>query len=121
MSGVFSMASHAVLQYLPAVASQVQIGCAHFFAGFGVMCFSCFDQGVFRFRSIMDALKYHRCPLTDTSAVRSKLYDCNEPPCMTIGKTAECQSLRAIVRKAKKRRAADVGRPLSGDLIAVSE
>ena len=31
------MASHAALQYLPVVASQEQIGCAHFFTGFGFM------------------------------------------------------------------------------------
>jgi hypothetical protein len=43
MSGVFSMASHAALQYFPVVASQLQIGCAHFAAGFVVMTASCFD------------------------------------------------------------------------------
>ena len=31
------MASHAALQYLPVVVSQVQTGCAHFLAGLGVM------------------------------------------------------------------------------------
>jgi hypothetical protein len=29
-SGVFSMASHCVLQYLPLVVVQEQMGCAHF-------------------------------------------------------------------------------------------
>jgi hypothetical protein len=39
MSGVFSMAAHSVLQYLPEVTVQVQTGCAHFSAfGFGI-CF----------------------------------------------------------------------------------
>jgi hypothetical protein len=32
MSGVFSMASHWALQYLPDVVGQEQIGCAHFSA-----------------------------------------------------------------------------------------
>jgi hypothetical protein len=44
MSGVFSMASQAALQYLPVVASQLQTGCAHFFAGSGDMYSSCFDR-----------------------------------------------------------------------------
>jgi len=30
MSGVFSIASHCALQYLPAVVPQEQTGCAHF-------------------------------------------------------------------------------------------
>jgi hypothetical protein len=30
MSGVFSMAAHSVLQYLPDVATHEQTGCAHF-------------------------------------------------------------------------------------------
>jgi len=30
MSGVFSIASYSVLQYLPSVTSQAQGGCAHF-------------------------------------------------------------------------------------------
>jgi hypothetical protein len=30
MSGVFSMASHWVLQYLPDVVTHEQTGCAHF-------------------------------------------------------------------------------------------
>jgi hypothetical protein len=32
MSGVFSIASHWVLQYLPDVVTHEQIGCAHFAA-----------------------------------------------------------------------------------------
>jgi hypothetical protein len=32
MSGVFSMASHCTLQYLPVAAAQEHSGCAHFFA-----------------------------------------------------------------------------------------
>jgi hypothetical protein len=32
MSGVFSMAAHSVLQYLPEVVRQEQTGCAHFSA-----------------------------------------------------------------------------------------
>src|SRR5580658_7688672 len=32
MSGIFSMASHAMQQYLPDVVIQKQIGCAHFWA-----------------------------------------------------------------------------------------
>ena len=31
-SGIFSIASHSVLQYFPSVTWQVQIGCAHFLA-----------------------------------------------------------------------------------------
>jgi hypothetical protein len=46
MSGVFSIASHAALQYLPVVASQVQMECAHFFAGSGDMFSSCRDRGL---------------------------------------------------------------------------
>ena len=38
MSGVFSIASHWVLQYLPDVVMQEQIGCAHF-SGFAVDIF----------------------------------------------------------------------------------
>jgi hypothetical protein len=37
MSGVFSMASHSVLQYLPDVTRQEQMGCAHFSAFSGVI------------------------------------------------------------------------------------
>jgi len=44
------MASHAALQYLPVVAWQVQMGCAHFFAGSGAMFSSCFDRGDYGFR-----------------------------------------------------------------------
>ena len=47
MSGVFSIASHAALQYLPIVASQVQIGCAHFLAGFGVISVLSLQSGSF--------------------------------------------------------------------------
>lgn len=32
MSGIFSIASHSTLQYLPDVVTQEQIGCAHFLA-----------------------------------------------------------------------------------------
>jgi hypothetical protein len=32
MSGIFSMASHWVLQYLPELVVQEQTGCAHFTA-----------------------------------------------------------------------------------------
>jgi hypothetical protein len=37
------MASHAALQYFPVVAWQLQMGGAHFVAGFVVMTSSCFD------------------------------------------------------------------------------
>jgi len=40
MSGIFSMASHWVLQYLPEVVVQEQTGCAHFTA---VLLFSVGD------------------------------------------------------------------------------
>jgi hypothetical protein len=39
MSGVFSIASHWVLQYLPDVVIHEQIGCAHFLAS-GAIFFS---------------------------------------------------------------------------------
>jgi hypothetical protein len=39
MSGVFSMASHWALQYLPEVVMQEQTGCAHL-SGFGVVILS---------------------------------------------------------------------------------
>jgi len=32
MSGIFSIASHSTLQYLPDVVTQEQTGCAHFLA-----------------------------------------------------------------------------------------
>jgi len=41
------MASHAALQYLPVAASQIQTGCAHFFAGSGDIFLSCLDRGAF--------------------------------------------------------------------------
>jgi hypothetical protein len=37
MSGIFSIASHSMLQYPPDVVMQEQIGCAHFSALLGVM------------------------------------------------------------------------------------
>jgi hypothetical protein len=39
MSGVFSIASHSALQYLPDVVTQEQIGCAHFSAFSGAISF----------------------------------------------------------------------------------
>jgi len=38
-SGVFSMAAHSVLQYLPVVAMHEQTGCAHFSVLIGVISF----------------------------------------------------------------------------------
>jgi hypothetical protein len=40
MSGIFSIAAHSTLQYLPDVARQEQIGCAHFSAFPEVIFFS---------------------------------------------------------------------------------
>jgi hypothetical protein len=40
MSGVFSIASHCVLQYLPEVVRHEQTGCAHFTAFSGAILFS---------------------------------------------------------------------------------
>jgi len=40
MSGVFSMASHAALQYLPEVVGHEQMGCAHFSSFVGVIIIS---------------------------------------------------------------------------------
>ena len=37
MSGVFSIASHWVLQYFPEVTIQEQIGCAHFLPSFAIL------------------------------------------------------------------------------------
>jgi hypothetical protein len=37
MSGVFSIASHCVLQYFPEVTLQEQMGCAHFFPSFAML------------------------------------------------------------------------------------
>jgi hypothetical protein len=51
MSGIFSMASHWALQYLPEVVVQEQTGCAHFTAvvldSFGgvIVFLLAFDQG----------------------------------------------------------------------------
>ena len=39
MSGVFSIASHCALQYLPVVAVHEQIGCAHLSVFTGSICF----------------------------------------------------------------------------------
>jgi hypothetical protein len=49
MSGVFSIASHSVLQYLPSVATHEQIGCAHFLTLVNSMCFLLW---VMRFQSM---------------------------------------------------------------------
>jgi hypothetical protein len=51
------MASHAALQYLPAVVWQLQIGCAHFVAGLGVMSCSCFAQASFDSGCIIDVFE----------------------------------------------------------------
>jgi hypothetical protein len=37
MSGVFSIASHSALQYVPDVVLHEQTGCAHFPDSFGVI------------------------------------------------------------------------------------
>lgn len=42
MSGVFSIASHWVLQYFPEVTIQEQIGCAHFLPSFAILVSSRF-------------------------------------------------------------------------------
>jgi hypothetical protein len=39
MSGVFSIAAHAVLQYLPDVVTHEQTGCAHFWPFAGAISF----------------------------------------------------------------------------------
>jgi hypothetical protein len=43
MSGVFSMASHWVLQYLPEVVVHEQIGCAHLCGVSGAIWISYFE------------------------------------------------------------------------------
>jgi hypothetical protein len=40
MSGVFSIASHWVLQYFPSVTMQEQTGCAHFLPSLAAMLIS---------------------------------------------------------------------------------
>jgi len=73
MSGVFSIASQAALQNLPVVASQVQTGWAHFFAGFGVMFSSSFGQGNSDSGGIIVVSLSHCCLLKDTLEVREDL------------------------------------------------
>ena len=51
MSGVFSIASHCVLQYLPEVVMHEQTGCAHFTAFSGAILFSWYES---RVRSIVN-------------------------------------------------------------------
>jgi hypothetical protein len=74
MSGAFSIASHAALQNLPVVASQEQIGCAHFFAGIGVMSSSYFDRGAFDSGCIIDIPRKHCCPLRHTIKLQLNAY-----------------------------------------------
>lgn len=105
------MASHAVLQYLPVVVSQVQIGCAHFFAGFGVMPSSCFAPRVFDAGSIMDDSQQQCCPLADTFEVRSHGLRLQRIRPARQQKDSECQLHARHSDKAKKRRAAECGRP----------
>jgi hypothetical protein len=96
------MASHAVLQYLPVVVSQVQIGCAHFFAGLGVMPSSCFAQRVFDAGSIMDDSRQQCCPLTDTFEVRSHGLRLQRIRPALQQKDSECQFHARRSDKAKK-------------------
>ena len=77
MSGIFSIASHWVLQYLPEVAVQEQTGCAHFAAVLlvsvgGVMCFSLLAIGwVIRGTSIGVAGNWF-CPIRDSFVWRDE-------------------------------------------------
>jgi hypothetical protein len=42
MSGIFSIASHSTLQYLPELAGHEQTGCAHFGPSAGFIAFPIF-------------------------------------------------------------------------------
>src|ERR1700731_3676253 len=46
MSGVFSMASHSTLQYLPELAGHEQTGCAHFCAITALIAFPIFAVAI---------------------------------------------------------------------------
>jgi hypothetical protein len=66
MSGVFSIASHWALQYLPFVTVQEQMGCAHFCPISGVMPSSCLDPSVFDSCEIIDAPQKNFCANRNT-------------------------------------------------------
>jgi hypothetical protein len=54
-SGIFSIASHSVLQYFPSVTWQVQIGCAHFLAA--IVFFSWLKDSMNLLRKMSQAAK----------------------------------------------------------------
>jgi hypothetical protein len=64
MSGIFSIASHWVLQYLPDVVTHEQTGCAHF-SDFAVANSSLLgsDQKQVIQDDILDTGKRHICPI----------------------------------------------------------
>jgi hypothetical protein len=67
MSGVFSIASHWALQYLPDVVRHEQTGCAHFTVFSGVISFLlAFESRVILQTSIIVSSEEHFCAERDT-------------------------------------------------------
>jgi hypothetical protein len=66
MSGVFSMASHWVLQYLPDVVMQEQMGCAHFSAFSAVIFSPNVGSRTDDPRGMLVLTKGHFCPERNT-------------------------------------------------------
>jgi hypothetical protein len=69
MSGVFSIASHSVLQYLPDVATHEQTGCAHSPAFAVVISFCLFAIGI-AFLPVPDQQRMIQEGIIDTSKRR---------------------------------------------------
>jgi|GEM_PF-3202037 hypothetical protein len=73
MSGVLSMASHWVLQYLPDVGTHEQTGCAHFSAFAVVISFlPSSDQQPMIPDPILDAAKKSFCLIENIFGFRSR-------------------------------------------------
>ncbi len=66
-SGVFSMAAHSVLQYLPVVVMHEQIGCAHFSAFvIAILYLLPLELRAFDPTEILYGGEDHFCPIRDT-------------------------------------------------------
>jgi hypothetical protein len=70
MSGIFSIASHSMLQYLPEVVRQEQIGCAHFWGFWVSITFLlALDQERMIQSGILDSGRKRFCALCDNSRI----------------------------------------------------
>jgi hypothetical protein len=84
MSGIFSIASHWVLQYLPEVVVQEQTGCAHFTAvllasvgGVIVFLLAC-DRGAGIGAISIGVARSGFCPIRDSFDCQVGMADRNE-------------------------------------------